>query len=158
MLFILFQIGQDRYALEASRVVEVVPLLSLKKIPQAPRGVAGMFNYRGEIVPAIDLSEMSTAQPASERLSTRILIVRIEIEGRGARLLGLIAERATSTMRKEPTEFIDPGLAPGAASYLGPVLLDESGVIQWVQEQKLLPDYLRQLLLSAQPPITDATH
>ena len=47
MLFLLFQLGKDRYALEASRVVEVVPLLALKQLPQAPKGVAGIFNYRG---------------------------------------------------------------------------------------------------------------
>ena len=41
MLFLLFRLGHDRYALEARRVVEVVPLLALKKIPQAPRGVVG---------------------------------------------------------------------------------------------------------------------
>ena len=59
MLFLLFQIGKDRYALEASRVVEVVPLLALKELPQAPKGVAGLFNYRGALVPAVDLSELA---------------------------------------------------------------------------------------------------
>lgn len=157
MLFLLFQIGPDRYALEASRVVEVIPMLGLKKIPQAPRGVAGMFNYRGEIVPAIDLSELTTGSPAVERLSTRILVVRSSVEGRGPRLLGLIAERATTTLRKEPGEFVDPGLTPDSAAYLGPVLLDDQGVIQWIQEQKLLPENLRQLLFAANALVTNAT-
>ena len=44
MLFLLFQLGKERYALPASRVVEVVPLLELKQLPQAPKGVAGIFN------------------------------------------------------------------------------------------------------------------
>ena len=54
MLFLLFQLGKERYALEATRVVEVVPLLALKQLPQAPKGVAGIFNYRGRPVPAGD--------------------------------------------------------------------------------------------------------
>lgn len=157
MLFLLFQIGPDRYALEASRVIEVIPMLSLKKVPQAPRGVAGMFNYRGEIVPALDLSEMTTGQPAAERLSTRILIVRSSMERRGARMLVLIAERATTTLRKEPSDFVDPGLTPDSAAYLGPVLLDDQGVIQWIQEQKLLPDNLRQLLFATNALAANAT-
>ena len=37
MLFLLFQMGKDRYALEASRVVEVVPMLALNQLPQAVR-------------------------------------------------------------------------------------------------------------------------
>ena len=148
MLFLLFQIGPDRYALEASRVVEVIPMLGLKKIPQAPRGVAGLFNYRGEAVPAIDLSELTTSQPAAERLSTRILVVRTTIEGCGSRLLGLIAEHATGTLRREASDFTNAGLTLGSAPYLGPVLLDDQGVIQWIQEQKLLPENLRQLLFA----------
>ncbi|MEY4386361.1 MAG: hypothetical protein RLY20_1644 [Verrucomicrobiota bacterium] len=158
MLFLQFQIGADRYALEASRVVEVIPLLGLKKIPHAPRGVAGMFNYRGEIVPALDLTALTTGQPAAERLSTRVLVVRTSVTGRGTRLLGLIAEHATSTLRKDEHDFVDPHLTPGSASYLGPVLLDDQGVIQWIQEQKLLPENLRQLLFSSDALIEDATH
>jgi chemotaxis-related protein WspB len=59
MLFLLFQLGSERYALDASRVVEVVPLLCLQRLPQAPPGVAGVFNYRGQPVPAVDLSQLT---------------------------------------------------------------------------------------------------
>jgi chemotaxis-related protein WspB len=157
MLFILFQIGEDRYALEASRVVEVIPLLGLKKVPQAPRGVAGLFNYRGEAVPALDLSEMTTGEPAAEQLSTRIIILRPAVKGddRG-RLIGLIAEHATSMLRKNPEEFVNPGITPPSTPYLGPVLLDDHGVIQWVQEQKLLPEQLRRQLFAPEAIASDA--
>jgi len=151
MLFLLFQIGADRYALEAARVVEVIPLVELRKLPQTPRGVAGLFNYRGEAVTAIDLSELISGQPAAQRLSTRILVVRIAIEGHGPRWLGLIAERATGTLRRDPADFTPAGLTPLGAPSLGPVLLDEQGVIQWIQEQRLLPENLHQLLLKPHP-------
>ncbi len=36
MLFLLFQLGKDRYVLEAARVIEVLPLMDLKQIPEAP--------------------------------------------------------------------------------------------------------------------------
>ena len=148
MLFLLFQIGADRYALEVSRVVEVIPMVELRMIPQAPRGVAGLFNYRGEAVPAVDLSELTAGQPAAERLSTRIILVRTDIEGGKSRLLGLIAERATGTMQRDASDFSNPVLAMPSAPYLGPVLLDNHGVIQWIQVQKLLPENLRQLLFA----------
>ena len=75
MLYVLFQLGKDRYALEASRVVEVVPLLTMNPIPQAPIGVAGMIVYRGQAIPAVDLCQLTLGHPARERLSTRIIIV-----------------------------------------------------------------------------------
>src|SRR3954463_10258244 len=143
MLFLLFQVGKDRYALEAARVVEVVPLLELKKIPQAPNGFAGIFNYRGRPVPAIDLCQMTTGQPAAERLSTRIIIVNCPDGRGGQRLLGLIAERATEMLRKDPKEFVDPGFRVSGAPFLGPVLLDSKGAIQWLLEQHLLSEPVR---------------
>src|SRR5436305_3920871 len=109
MLFLLFQSGQDRYALEASRIVEVVPLLEIKRMPRAPKGFAGLFNYRGRPVPAIDLCELTSDRPASEWLSTRIIILNCADGKGGHRLVGLIAEKATVMLRKEPSEFVDPG-------------------------------------------------
>jgi chemotaxis-related protein WspB len=148
MLFLLFQLGKDRYALEASRVVEVVPLLALRQLPQAPQGVAGIFNYRGRPVPAIDLGALTLGQPASERLSTRIIIVNYP-DGSGTdHLLGLVAEHATEMLRKEAEDFVDPGVQLGAAPYLGPILMEGTTAIQWIYEHRLLPEPMRQLLFS----------
>jgi len=155
MLFLLFQIGNDRYALEARRAVEVIPLLGLKTIPQAPRGVAGIFNYRGQPVPALDLCELTFGHPARERLSTRIIVVNVDDEGcvasdeksrRPSRLLGIIAEHATEMIRRDERDFVDSGVKVSAAPYLGPVLMDHKGVIQLLHAQHLLGEGVRELL------------
>lgn len=148
MLFLLIHFGKDRYALEARRVVEVVPLLELKRLPQAPKGVAGIFNYRGEPVPVVDFSELVQGCPAAERLSTRIIIVH-HPDGTGRnRLLGIIAEYATQMVRLAPKDFRDTGVKLEAAPYLGPVLMDSEGPIQWLHEQRLLSEPVRNLLFS----------
>jgi len=146
MMFLLFHLGKDRYVLEARHVIEVLPLLELKRIPEAPRGVAGIFNYRGRAVPAIDLSELTLGRKAGELLSTRIIIINYPDESGKFHPLGLIAERATEIIRRETADFIEPGLKFGDAPYLGPVLTDGQGVIQWVHEQRLLTDNVRDIL------------
>jgi chemotaxis-related protein WspB len=148
MLFLLFQLGNDRYALEASRVVEVVPLLTLNRLPQAPRGVAGIFNYRGRPVPAVDLCELTLEHPAQERLSTRIIIVHYPDAGGADHLVGLVAEQATEILRREAKDFVEPGLKISAAPYLGPILMDTKGPVQWIHEQRLLSEPVRDLLFS----------
>jgi chemotaxis-related protein WspB len=148
MLFLLFQLGKEQYALPASRVVEVVPFLELRHLPQAPKGVAGIFNYRGHPVPAVDLCALTLGQPASERFSTRIIIVNYP-DGRGTNhLLGLIAEHVTEMLRKEANEFLDPGVKLNEAPYLGPILMDNQRPVQWLYEQRLLPEPVRNLLFS----------
>jgi chemotaxis-related protein WspB len=149
MLFLLFQLGKERYALPANRVVEVVPLLDLKHLPQAPKGVAGIFNYRGRPVPAVDLCALTVGQSASERFSTRIIIVNYP-DGHGTNhLLGLIAEHVTEMLRKDANDFLDPGVKLNEAPYLGPILMDNQSPVQWIYEQRLLPEPVRNLLFSA---------
>jgi chemotaxis-related protein WspB len=149
MLFLVCQMGRERYAVEASRIVEVVPLVSLKRLPQAPKGVAGVFNYRGQPVPAIDLCELTLGHKAAERLSTRIILVNYPDASGQNHLLGLIAEYATELLRKDPKEFADPGVKIGDAPYLGPVLMDSEGrTIQWLLEQRLLSEPVENLLFS----------
>jgi chemotaxis-related protein WspB len=155
MLFLLFQIGNDRYALEASRVVEVVPLLTLNKIPQAPKGVAGFFYYRGRPVPAVDLCELNQDRPARERLSTRIIVINHPDAGGSNRLLGLIAEQATGLLRKEINDFADPDAQMSIARGLGPMIMDEHGAIQCIHEQRLLSEPVRDLLFSETTRLID---
>jgi chemotaxis-related protein WspB len=44
VLFFLFQLGEDRYALDALQIAEILPLVGVKRIPQAPTGVAGVID------------------------------------------------------------------------------------------------------------------
>jgi chemotaxis-related protein WspB len=146
MLFLMFQLGNDRYVLEANRVVEVLPLLELKRLPDAPKGMAGIFSYHGRPVPAIDLSELTLGEPASERLSTRIILINYPDEAGKNHHLGLIAEHATQMIRREAADFAEPGLKLGNAPYLGPLLMDDQGGIQWIHEQRLISGRMRDLL------------
>lgn len=139
MLFVLFQLGNERFALEARRVVEIVPLLELKRIPQAPRGMAGMFIYRGQPVPALDLCELTLGRPAAEHFSTRIIITTHPAAASDAeQLVGLIVERATETIRREPQDFVESGVRITESTFLGKMLKDADGVVQLVNLERLL--------------------
>ena len=146
MLFLLFQLGADWYALDAGQVAEVLPLVRIKPIPRTPPAVAGVLNYRGAPVPVIDLRALTLGRPARPRLSTRIILVHYPDENGGPRLLGLIAEQATETMRRQPTDFTASGVSNDAASYLGPVTADQRGLVQWIEVSKLLPPTVREVL------------
>jgi len=146
MLFLQFQLGEDRYALDSSLVVEVLPLLGIKQIPRAPAGVAGAFDYRGKPVPVIDLSVLALGRPARLRMSTRIIIVRYP-DGNGTpHQLGLIAEKATETVRRDPADFADSGVINDGAPYLGPVATDPNGLVQRIELAQLLPVAIRDVL------------
>src|SRR5437764_873807 len=110
MLLLLFYLGSDRHALDASKIVEILPLIAIQKVLGSPPGVAGMINYHGVLVPVVDLSELVIGRPAASRLSTRIIVARYSDEHGKLHLLGLVAERATETMRCELGDFASSGV------------------------------------------------
>ena len=85
MLHLLLQAGLDRYALEVNQVVEVLPLVHLHPLPQAPRGVIGAFHFHGTPVSVIDLSLSLTGHPTPSRLSTRLVVVERPAPGSGGK-------------------------------------------------------------------------
>jgi chemotaxis-related protein WspB len=146
MLFLLLELAQDRYVLDARQVAEVLPLVTIKRLPQAPTCVAGILDYRGAPVPVIDVSQLMLGRPSERRLSTRIILVHYPDAGGQRRLLGLIAERATHTVRREETDFVASGVTNEDAPYLGPVATDARGLLQWLDARTLLPASVRDML------------
>lgn len=138
MLFLTFQLGADRYALEAARVIEVLAMVELRKIVGAPVGTAGEFDYRGASVPVLDLCQLSLGRASNHRLSTRILLLHHESQPGDRRPLGLIAEHATELVQKQLGEFTSVGDTLAAP--------DQRGRLRLLQLDKLLTDELRDLL------------
>ncbi|TKC85884.1 purine-binding chemotaxis protein CheW [Trinickia terrae] len=163
MLFLLFELDSDRYALDASRIAEVLALTPAKAIPGAPAWVAGVIDRRGEPVPVVDVAQLALGRPARELRSTRLVLVRYRPDAAseggasgpaGERLLGLIVERATQTRRIERDRFADTGVATPHARWLGPVASDADGLVQWVDPRDMLDDDVKALLFaktSAEP-------
>jgi chemotaxis-related protein WspB len=152
MLFLIFQIGNERYALDAAQVAVVLPPAPCKQVPEAPPWVRGIFSHDGRNVPVLDVSMLALGTPAAARLSTRMVLVRYTPEGQKPQLLGLIVERATDTLRCEAADFTGSGLAHENARYLGPVMRQGDNLIQWVKVADMLDAEVQALLFPEESP------
>jgi chemotaxis-related protein WspB len=153
MLFLLFQAGNDAYALEAQRVREVIPRVLLRECPGAPAFVAGLFNYRGVVVPVLDFCRLLQRPPCRPRLSTRILLMTGgEAAPHCSRLLGLMVESLIKTMEAEEQVFSQAGVAAGQAPFLGAIFCDGERLIQRLIPDRLLSAETAALLLAGENP------
>ncbi|HKI50021.1 MAG TPA: chemotaxis protein CheW [Desulfobacteria bacterium] len=152
MLVLLFYLGDTMYTMKCDRVREVAPIVKLKEVPHAPDYVAGLFNYRGVIVPVIDLRRLIQGEPCEIRMSTRIILVDYVKEDNTPYILGLMAERVTETARREENAFVAPGLHMKEAPYLGSLMMEEKEMIQYV-DLDLLPESFQFL-----PALEDTHH
>ena len=150
-LFLVFYIGDERFALPATDVVEVLPRLPLKPVAHTPIWVAGVFSHRGQMVPVIDISAMTFGQASVARTSTRLVLVNYR-----GHVLGLMLEQASDTVRCDPAEFQPYGVDNHDAPYLGPVRKDHLGLLQWLSVDDLLSPAESALLFANDPDDVDA--
>jgi chemotaxis-related protein WspB len=146
MLFLQFHLGKDRYVLDVEQIEEVLPYVAAKAIPGTPDGVVGVINYHGRPVPLIDLSVLALGRPSAPVMSTRIILIRYPSADRIARLLGLVAERATEILARDAADFGPSGIEAGTPPYLGSVATDDHGIIQLIEVEALLPAEIREIL------------
>lgn len=146
MLFLLFQLGSDRFALDIRQIVEVLPFIDITRVSRMPPSVAGVLNYRGVPVPVIDLSQLMLDRPALRRLNTRIVVVHCAAENGETRLLGLIAERATEMSHLRADAFKGSAVVGADVRHVSHVTVDEDGLIQRLDVNRLLPGPVRELL------------
>jgi purine-binding chemotaxis protein CheW len=52
---LLFEVEEQRYAVSAAIVVEVVRAVAITPLPRAPRIILGVVNVRGQLAPVLDL-------------------------------------------------------------------------------------------------------
>lgn len=137
MLALLFSIGDVAYAVLCDRIREIVPMPELKPLPQAPPHFAGVFNYRGQIVPVVDLCRMVRGASCRARLSTRIILVEDPTAPESGRIFGLTAEQVTETLRIPDRRALDPAVRLPDAPYLGGILTKDGEMIQFIDLERL---------------------
>ncbi|HEY7329269.1 MAG TPA: chemotaxis protein CheW [Gemmataceae bacterium] len=147
MLALIFQIGNERFALDVRLIQEVVPRVPLQALCGAPTNFAGAFVYRGQVVPVIDLHRLAGAGDCPLHLSSRIILVPQPGSCEG-RLLGLLASRVADLQDLQQDEQTLTRLHENGKPDFGPVLADRHGMIRLLDLDRLLPALVAGPMLS----------
>ncbi len=148
MLLITFRVNRQHYAIDAKSVKEIIPLVNVRELPGTPDFVRGVFNYRGTLVPVIDVTRMISGNPAAALLSSRIILVNYPEGEESGNILGLLTEQTTGTAVRDNGTFSDSGINNAEAPWLGKISVDENEMIQIVTIENLLTDELKSKLFT----------
>ena len=157
MQILTFTVAGQHYAIPSRTVLEVLPLVPARPIPLLPAYVTGVFTYRGQFVPLVDLGLRFESEAAAtggrRRLSTRVIVVDFTAPATGDRpvhsgapagsaRLGLVADDVVAIRSTSGAES-QSGVAPiGAAPFLGRLLLLGDETVQMIVVEHLLPPEL----------------
>ncbi len=147
MMLLLFKVRDDRYGIDVKSIIEVMPSVPVQRIPKVPDYFAGLLNYRGGVVPVLDLSQLIDHCTSKPCLSTRIILV--ESPGEQHPPLGLLAEGATETIKVAADDFSHTSIGVEGEAFVDGMIMNETGMIRLVNLDNLLTPEVREFLFNA---------
>jgi purine-binding chemotaxis protein CheW len=87
---VVFKVDKSEYALPVGNVGEILRMVAISPVPEAPAWLPGVINLRGRVIPVIDLRTRLGLPPVAVSVNTPILVA--EAEGQ---TVGLVADSVT---------------------------------------------------------------
>lgn len=89
--YLSFTLSEEVYALDISKVREVLDLTSITRVPKTPDFMRGIINLRGSVVPVVDLRLKFGMSETEKTVNTCIIIVETSLDGDTV-LIGALAD------------------------------------------------------------------
>ena len=107
-----FHVGEEEFAIDILGVQEIIRMVELTPVPNAPYFVEGVINLRGKVIPIIDLRSRFSLPAADRTKDTRIIVVEISNT-----VLGFIVDSVEEVLRL-PESLIEnpPSTGRGGSS------------------------------------------
>jgi purine-binding chemotaxis protein CheW len=118
--YLTFALGSEDYGLPVLRVREIIKLMDITAVPQAPLHVRGVINLRGKVIPVVDLR--STFGLGTEASTDRTCIIVVEVTlAVGSVLMGVVVDSVSEVLNITAEELEAP--PPSIVSGAGPVIM-----------------------------------
>lgn len=75
MQIVVFGLGKEEYALDIQYIQEIIGLQETTKVPNMPQYVEGVVNFRGRIIPVIDLAQKFNLETKDQDDSARLIVL-----------------------------------------------------------------------------------
>lgn len=147
MLMLKFYVDNSTYACDCEPIIEVIPVVNLQSIPQAPYYIVGMANFGGTPIPILDFCELMIKRPCDNKMSTRIILLKNPDATASLQTLGLMAENVTQIFEEKTFALTSSGMKWKNFSFLEGVLQFQNDSVHFVDVSKLF-NYVDQQLSS----------
>lgn len=101
-----FTLDEEIFAIEISRVREVLEFKGTTKVPRVPDYMRGVINLRGNVVPVIDLKRKFGIGSTEQGINTCVIIMEVDAGGESI-VLGALADAVREVFDLE-TANIEP--------------------------------------------------
>lgn len=102
--YLSFNLANEIFGVSVRKVLEVLEIQRITKVPRTPEYVRGVINFRGEILPVID-TRMKFLMPSIEDTSkTVIIVLDLRLESKKV-MIGAIADSVNDVFKATPDDI-----------------------------------------------------
>ena len=97
-----FTIGDEEFCVDILKVQEIIRMVKITHMPNAPTYVEGIINLRGKVIPVIDFRKRMNFPQADQinEQAQRIVVVSF-----GKTLVGIIVDKVSHVMKISPEQI-----------------------------------------------------
>jgi purine-binding chemotaxis protein CheW len=104
--YLTFKLDDEVFALDITKVREVLDFTTVTKVPRTPEFMRGVINLRGSVVPVVDLRLKFGMTKTEKTVNTCVIIVEVAVDNETT-VLGALADSVQEVMDLEP-DHIEP--------------------------------------------------
>lgn len=92
MEMLTMALAGEMFALDAIIVSEILDLIPITAVPNAPDHAPGLINVRGKVVPLVDLRVLFGMPCGQHTIDTRIVVIEVTVDGEPT-TVGILADK-----------------------------------------------------------------
>ena len=105
--FLTFRLDQELFAMEVSKVREVLEYNKITRVPRTPSYLRGVINLRGNVVPVVDLRLKLGLEPTQLTVNTCVVISEVTVDGTST-VLGALVDSVQEVINLEASHVVPP--------------------------------------------------
>lgn len=105
--YLTFTLADEVFALDITKVREVLDFTSVTRVPRTPEFMRGVINLRGSVVPVVDLRLKFGMSRTENSVNTCIIITEVTVDGETT-VLGALADSVQEVMDLGPENIAPP--------------------------------------------------
>lgn len=97
-----FSVGKEEFCVDILKVQEIIRMMEITKIPNAPEFVEGVINLRGKVIPIIDFGKRCNLRSEGEQDESHRRIVVVAI---GEKTVGIVVDKVSQVIKLDEEQI-----------------------------------------------------
>lgn len=132
--YLIFELEKEYFALNIENLIEAIEIEELTPVPETPEYIKGIMNFRGDILPVVDMNVKFNMQKDKDLSGSVILVLNFSLNDKPVRI-GAIVDAVSDVVE---IKFEDITAMPDIGTKYNTSYI--KGVVKHGDEFVVLPD------------------